>query len=100
MVGQKLKRVEAFVKAIGEHRIGQKFEIPEDILAKVCAQMFDIVQHPDSHDFKEIGKSHIYLDIDASDFDDIIKLFLSSLKSEIGEKAKPVFNKLKNIMFE
>jgi len=35
LVGQKLRRVEAFGKAIEEHKIGQKFEIPEDILTKM-----------------------------------------------------------------
>jgi len=99
MVGQKLRQVEAFGKAIAEHRIGQKFEIPYDSLAKMCAQMVDMVQHPDSHDFKEIAKSHIHLDIDMLDFDDIIELFLNSLKSELVEKAEPVFNKLKDVMF-
>jgi len=29
----------------------------------MCAQMVDMVQHPDCHDFKEIVKSHIYLDM-------------------------------------
>jgi len=42
MVGQKLRRVAAFGKAIGEHKTGQKFEIPEGILSKMCAQMVDI----------------------------------------------------------
>jgi len=54
--------------------------------------MVVVVQHPNSHDFKEIVKSHIHLDMEMSDFDDIIKLFLSG-------KAKPVFNKLKSLMF-
>jgi len=46
MVGQKLRRGEAFGKAIGEHKIGRKiFEIPQDILTKMCAQMVDMVQH-------------------------------------------------------
>jgi len=44
-------------------------------------------------------KSHIHLDIEVSDFDDIIKLFLNGSNSEFVEKAKPVFDKLKNIMF-
>merc|ERR1719397_765295 len=48
MVGQKLRRVAAFGQAIGEHKIGKKFAIPEDILSKMCAQMVDMVQHPDS----------------------------------------------------
>jgi len=65
----------------------------------MCGQTVDMVQHPDSHDFKEIVKSHLHLDTDVSDFDNIIKLFLSGSKSEFVEKAKPVFNKLKNIMF-
>jgi len=63
------------------------------------AQMVDMVKFPDSHDFKEIVKSHIHLDIEVSDFDDIIKLFLSGSKSEFAEKAKPVFNNLRKIMF-
>jgi len=50
VVGQKLRRAEAFGKAIG-HKIGQKFEIPEDILSRRCAQMVDMVQHPDAHHF-------------------------------------------------
>merc|ERR1719445_2712822 len=58
MVRQKLRRVTAFSKAIREHEVGQKFEIPCDVLSKMCAQMVDMVQHPDSHDFKEIAKSH------------------------------------------
>jgi len=99
MVGQKLRRVEAFGKAIVKHKIGQKFKIPEDILGKMCAQMVDMVQHPDSHDFEEMVKSHMHLDIEVSDFDDIIELFLSISKSDFVEKAKPVFNKLKKIMF-
>jgi len=99
MVGPKLRRVEAFGKASGGHKFGQKFEIPEDILTRMCAQMVDMVQHPDSHDFKEIVKSHIHLDIEVSDFDDIIKLFLSGSKSEFVENAIPVFNKLKSLMF-
>jgi len=99
MVGQKLRRVEAFGKAIVEHKIGKKIEIPEDTLGKMWAQMVDMVQHPDSHDFKEIVKSHKHLDIEVSDFDDIIKLFLSGSKSEFAEKAKPVFNNLRKIMF-
>jgi len=99
MVGQKLRQVEAFGKTIAEHKIGQKFEIPEDKLGKMCAQMVDMVQHPDSHDFRKIVKSHTHLDIEVSDFDDIIKLFLSGSKSEFVEKAKPVFNKLKSLMF-
>jgi len=99
MVGQKLRRVTAFGLAIGEHKIGKKFAIPKDILSKMCAQMVDMVQRPDSHDFKEIAKSHVHLDIEVSDFDDIIKLFLSGSNSEFVVKAKPVFNKLKNIMF-
>jgi len=72
MVGQKLRRVEAFGKAIGGHKNGQKFEIQ---------------------------KSHIHLDIELSDFDDIMKVILSGSKSEFVEKAKPMFNKLKNLMF-
>jgi len=48
-----------------------------------------MVLHPGSHDFKEIVQSHIHLDIEVSDFDDIIKLFLSGSKSEFVEKAKP-----------
>jgi len=98
MVGQKLRRVEAFGKAIEEQKIGQKFEIPEETLVKMCSQMVDMVQYPDPHDFKEMVKSHMHLDIEVSDFDDIIKLFLSISKSEFVEKAKPVFNKLKKIM--
>jgi len=77
MVGQKLRRVEAFGKAIREHKIGQKFVIPEDVLTRMCSQMVDMVKHPDSHDFKKIVKFHTHLDIEVSDFDDIIKLFLS-----------------------
>jgi len=42
IVGQKLRRVEAFGKAIGEHKIEQKYEILEDVLTKMCAQMIDI----------------------------------------------------------
>jgi len=99
MVGEKLRRVEAFGKAIREHKIGQKFEIPGDILTKMCAQMVDMVQHPDSHDFKEIVNSHKHLNIEVSDFDDIIKLFLSGEKSEFVDKAESVFNKLKSLMF-
>jgi len=64
----------------------------------MCAQMVDMVLHPDSHDFKESVKSDIHLDIKISDFDDIIKLFLSGSKSAFVEKAKPVFNKLKSLM--
>jgi len=62
MVGPKLRRVAAFGKAIGEHKIGQKFEIPEGILSKMCAQMVDMVQHPASHKFNEMVKSHVHLD--------------------------------------
>jgi len=100
LVGQKLSRVEAFGKVVRGHKIGQKFEIPEDILTRMCAQMVDMVQHPDSHDLKEIVKSHIHLDIEVLDFDDIIKLFLSGSKSEFVEEAKLVFNKLKSLMFK
>jgi len=100
MVGQKLRRTEAFGKAIGEHKIGQKFEIPEDKLSRMCAQMVDMVLHPDSHDFMEIVKSHMHLDIEVSDFDDIIKLFLGGSKSDFIVKAEPVFNKLKRLMFK
>jgi len=99
MVGKKLRRVEAFGKAIRGHKIGQKFVISEDMLTRMCSQMVDMVQHPHSHDFKEIVKSHMHLDIEVSDFDDIIKLFLSGSKSEFIGKAKPVFNKLKSLMF-
>jgi len=99
MVGEKLRRAEAFGKAIREHKIGQKFEIPRDTLTKMCAQMVDLVHHPDSHDFKEIVKSHEHLNIEVSDFDDIIKLFLSGEKSEFVDKAESVFNKLKSLMF-
>jgi len=99
MVGQKLRQVEAFGKAIRGHKIGQKFEIPKDILTRMCAKMVDMVQHPDSHDFKETVKSHVHLDMEVSDFDDIIKLFLSGSKSEFVVKAKPVFNKLKSLKF-
>jgi len=99
MVGQMLGRVEAFGKAIGGHKIGRKFEIPEDILTRMCAQMVDMVLHPDSHDFMEIVKSHKHLDIEVSDYDDIIKLFLSGSKSECIGKAKPVFSKLKSLIF-
>jgi len=60
--------------------------------------MVDMVQHTDSHDLKEIVKSHIHLDIEESDFDDI-KLFLIGSKSEFVWKATPVFNKLKSVMF-
>jgi len=72
MEGQKQRRVEAFGTAIRGQKIGQEIEIPEDILTKMCAQTVDMVQHPDSHDLKKIGKSHIHLDIEVSDFDDII----------------------------
>jgi len=99
MVGKKLRRVAAFGKAIRENKIGQKFKIPEDALTKMCSQMIRMVEHPDSHDFKEIVKSHEHLDIGVSDFDDVIKLFLSGSSSEFVVKAKPVFNKLKDIMF-
>jgi len=99
MVGQKLRRVTAFGKAIREHKIGQKFEISEDDLGKMCEQMVDMVRHPDYHDFNEIARSHVHLNIEVSEFDDIIKLFLSGSSSEFVEKAKPVFNNLKNIMF-
>merc|ERR1719447_2708110 len=37
MVGKKLRRVEAFGKATGGHKIGKKFAIPIDILSKMCA---------------------------------------------------------------
>jgi len=100
MVGQKLRRAEAFGKAIGGHKIRKTFEIPADILSRMCSQMVDMVKHPHSHDFKEIVKSHIHLDIEVSDFDDIIKLFLSGSKSEFFDKAKPVFKKLKRLMFK
>jgi len=78
-------------------KIGQKFEITEDILTRMWAQMVDIVLHLDSHDFKEIVKSHIHLDIKISDFDDIIKLFPSGSKSEFVGKAKPVLKKLMSL---
>merc|ERR1719499_685092 len=97
MVGQKLRRVAAFGKAIRDHKIGQKFEIPEDALCKMCSKMIDMVQNPDSHDFKEIVKSHGHLDIGVPEFDDVIKLFLSGSSSEFVQKAKPVFNNLKDI---
>jgi len=100
MVGQKLRRAEAFGKAIVEHKIGQKFDIPKDILAKMCAQMVDMVQYPHSRDFKQIVKSHEHLDIEPSDFDDITKLFMSVSKSDFAEKAKPVFDNLKKVMFD
>jgi len=35
MVGQKLRRAKAFGKAIREHKIGQKIEIPEDALTRM-----------------------------------------------------------------
>jgi len=100
MVGQKLRRVAAFAKAIGEHKVGLKFEFAEDVFGKMCGQMIDMVLHPDQHDFNEIARSHEHLNIEVSEFDEVIKLFLQSGSNpEFAAKATPVFENLKDVMF-